>query len=82
MSFGDLTIRRGDYYGPVVNVASRLVDQAVPGEVLVITPVVDALGARNGPRAGFAFTPAGRRMLRGFADPVEVWTLRRAIATA
>lgn len=79
VSYGDLTIRRGDYYGPVVNVASRLVDQAVPGEVLVITPVVEAISTTAAP---FRFIPAGRRMLRGFAEPAEVWTLARSRSLA
>ncbi len=33
--YGDVITRHGDYYGPVVNLASRLADLAVPGEVLV-----------------------------------------------
>jgi adenylate cyclase len=71
--FGEVLFRHGDYYGPVVNRAARLVDAAIPGEALVDGTVVDAV---DDPR--MAFEPAGRRMLRGFADPVAVWSLARA----
>ena len=67
--FGDVISRHGDYYGPVVNLASRLADLAVPGEVLV-----DAETARSA--AGtFELRPAGRRQLKGFDHPVEVYSL-------
>jgi class 3 adenylate cyclase len=67
---GEVLFRHGDYYGPVVNLAARLVDAAIPGEVLVDRSVVEAVD--DGERR---FEPAGRRMLKGFADPVAVWTL-------
>ena len=35
VAFGDVITRHGDYYGTVVNLASRLAELAVPGEVLV-----------------------------------------------
>jgi class 3 adenylate cyclase len=71
--FGEVLFRHGDYYGPVVNRAARLVDAAIPGEALVDGTVVDAV---DDPL--MQFEPAGRRMLRGFADPVAVWSLARA----
>jgi adenylate cyclase len=70
--FGEVLFRHGDYYGPVVNRAARLVDAAIPGEALVDGTVVDAV---DDPL--IQFEPAGRRMLRGFADPVAVWSLAR-----
>ncbi len=68
LAFGDVLTRGGDYYGSVVNLASRLVDEAVPQEVLVTAEVVAAA-------TGCSFQPAGRRMVKGFHDPVAVWSL-------
>ncbi len=67
--FGDVITRHGDYYGPVVNLASRLADLAIPGEVLV-----DGATARSAADA-FEFREAGRRQLKGFDHPVEVYSL-------
>ena len=69
MGYGGVVLRGGDYYGSVVNLASRLVDEAVPLEMLVTAEVV-------GSAAGCEFEPAGRRMVKGFDDPVEVWSIR------
>jgi adenylate cyclase len=66
--FGDLISRLGDYYGPVVNLASRLADLAIPNEVLVDTSTAESATA-------FSFAPAGRRLLKGFDEPVEVHSL-------
>lgn len=65
LAHGDLVNIHGDYFGPVVNLAARLVDTAIPGEVLV----TDAVAGRVEAEA------AGRRMLKGFDDPVSVHTL-------
>jgi adenylate cyclase len=69
--FGEVLFRHGDYYGPVVNLAARLVEAAIPGEALVDASVVEAVKEDAGP----VFEPAGRRMLKGFDAPVAVWTL-------
>jgi class 3 adenylate cyclase len=68
VAYGDVLVRSGDYYGSVVNVASRLADVAVPGELLVTRAVVDA-------GTTFEFEPAGRRQLKGFPEPIAVWSL-------
>lgn len=68
LSYGEVISRRGDYYGPVVNLASRLTDEAIPGEVLVSKTVRDQA-------EDLSFEPAGRRLLKGFAEPVEVFSL-------
>ena len=53
LAHGDLVNIHGDYFGPVVNLAARLVDSAVPGEVLVDDTMA----------ASVETEPAGRRML-------------------
>jgi adenylate cyclase len=68
--FGEVLFRHGDYYGPVVNMAARLVDAAIPGEALVDGSVVEATKDET-----LVFEPAGRRMLKGFEAPVAVWSL-------
>ena len=70
LAFGEVVARHGDYYGPVVNLASRLSDEAIPGEVLVDEAVAAGVRAE-----GLVFEPAGRRLLKGFSDPVRVATL-------
>jgi adenylate cyclase len=71
--FGEVLFRHGDYYGPVVNLAARLVDTAIPGEVLV-----DASVAEEAKDEGLVFEPAGRRQVKGFDAPVTVWSLASA----
>jgi adenylate cyclase len=68
LAYGDVIVRGGDYYGPVVNLASRLVDEAVPQELLVTNELALAATA-------FQFEPAGRRMVKGFAEPISVQSL-------
>jgi adenylate cyclase len=74
--FGDVIARHGDYYGKVVNLASRLADLAIPGEVLVDP---DTATAASG---AFVFQPAGHRLLKGFDDPIEVLSLVGAVEPA
>jgi adenylate cyclase len=68
--YGEVLFRHGDYYGPVVNLGARLVDAAIPGEALVDTSVVEAVKDE-----GLSFESAGRRMIKGLATPVPVWSL-------
>jgi len=56
----------GDYFGPIVNLAARLVAVAEPGQVLASDPVVERLGDRR------TTIPLGPQQLRGFDDPVPV----------
>jgi class 3 adenylate cyclase len=65
----------GDRYGATVNCASRVSELAVPHEMLVTEAVRDA----TPDDAGFTFEPAGRRILRGFPDPVPLYSATRAI---
>jgi adenylate cyclase len=73
LATGELVIRGGDYYGPVVNLASRVADLAVPNELLVTAaPATEA----NSP--ALRFEPAGKRMLKGFVEPIVLLTVERA----
>lgn len=56
----------GDYFGPIVNLAARLVAVAEPGQVLASDPVVERLGDRRRTVA------LGPQQLRGFDEPVPV----------
>lgn len=73
LAYGDVLLRGGDYYGSVVNLASRLVDLAVPMEVLVTEPLADAA-------TGCRCEPAGRRVVKGFDEPIAVRSLYAANA--
>jgi len=70
VSAGDVLFRLGDYYGSVVNLASRLTAEAVPGEVLTDQPLADS--------PGMSVQPAGRRSLKGFSEPVAAWSVESA----
>ncbi len=76
LAWGDMLLRGGDYYGPTVNLAARLAEQAVPNELLVTPELVER--AR---RPGLHFEPAGKRMLKGFDAPVRLMTVERAAAS-
>jgi class 3 adenylate cyclase len=64
---GDVMLRDGDVFGPVVNLAARAAKVGGPGEVVAPTDV--ALSA------GLPFDPLGPLLVRGF-DPVEFCRLR------
>ncbi|MDO8361630.1 MAG: adenylate cyclase regulatory domain-containing protein [Actinomycetota bacterium] len=68
LAYGPVIASGGDLYGPVVNLASRIADIAIPGEVLVNDAIAQSVPAR-------VFEPAGRRRLKGFSEPVRLWTL-------
>jgi len=74
---GELVIRGGDYYGAVVNLASRAADLAVPCEILATADVRDEVAAAADLRA----EGAGRRLLRGFDEPVAFWSVTRSHPT-
>jgi adenylate cyclase len=72
VGYGQLLAREGDYYGPVVNQASRLTDLARPGQVLVSSELAAALA----PAAGIAARRYGVRRLRDIGR-VEIFRLER-----
>ena len=69
---GDVTLKGGDVFGPVVNLAARVVREAAPGEVLVAGSGLEA--ARQ---ATARLEPVGPRRLKGFADPVPLYRVER-----
>lgn len=73
LAFGPLLMRGGDYFGPNVNLASRMAELAVPREVLVTEEVARLAGG-----AKLRFEPAGKRMLKGFDEPVALYAAVRA----
>jgi len=72
VSSGTVLALDGDYFGPVVNLAARLVGVAEPGDVLASFDVVERIGDRR------AATSLGPQQIRGFSDPVEIYRLARA----
>jgi adenylate cyclase len=72
LAAGEVLSREGDYFGPVVNLAARAVKLADPGAVLA-SPEVARQSAD-----GYRFTSAGRRGLKGFDEPVELFRVERA----
>jgi adenylate cyclase len=73
LAAGSVVSQEGDYYGPVVNLASRLVELARPGTVLVSSEVRDALA--DDP--AFVWRRLRSRRIRDIGR-VEVWALERA----
>jgi adenylate cyclase len=70
IAFGDVISRYGDYYGPIVNLAARLVDIAPSGGVVVTREIAERA------KDGFAFEPETPRVLKGIDAPVEHFRLR------
>jgi class 3 adenylate cyclase/alpha-beta hydrolase superfamily lysophospholipase len=73
---GDVIREDNNVYGGAVNIASRISGLSAPGEVLVSRTVADL--ARTS--AGVAFEDRGERPLKGVADPVRVFAVRRGMA--
>ncbi len=74
LAVGQVIVRQGDFYGPTVNLAARLVASAEPGTALADTELHSRLASV---RAGYGFAPAGRFQLAGFDEPLEVFQLIR-----
>jgi class 3 adenylate cyclase len=74
LAFGDVMVRQGDFYGPTVNLAARLVASAEPGTALTDRSLHERL-ARV--RLGYTFAPVGRLSLAGFSETVEAYQLLR-----
>jgi adenylate cyclase len=66
--------RAGDWFGSPVNVASRVTRAARPGTALVAESARDAVGNA----AGFDWSSAGGRHLKGVSGEVKLFGVRRA----
>jgi class 3 adenylate cyclase len=69
LAYGRVLAQDGDYFGPPVNLASRLVSIAEPGQVLAADDLVGVLGA------GVLAVPGVPQLLRGFDEAVTPYTL-------
>ena len=72
--YGDAVYRDGDYFGGQVNLAHRVVNRALAGEVLVTDSVCGAIAASDRLR----FEGIGRVSLKGFPTPTELFVVRSA----
>jgi adenylate cyclase len=72
--FGEVVAQDGDYYGPNVNLAARIVAHAEPGQVLASATVAGALA----PQGAITTCAAGEREVRGFEEPVAVFAVVRS----
>jgi adenylate cyclase len=72
LHWGRAVYRDGDYFGGDVNLAHRIVNRALGGEVLVTASVADAIG----PSGYLEFDPIGEVELPGFPAPVELFVVR------
>jgi adenylate cyclase len=71
---GEAVYRDGDYFGSQVNLAHRVVNRALAGEVLVTDRVAEAIEGRE--RLGLE--PIGRVSLKGFPAPTDLFVVRAA----
>lgn len=71
VAHGSVHVQAGDYYGRPVNLASRLTGIAKPGSVLLDPAAKDAAGA------GFDYSFAGEKRLKGFDSRTKLFRARR-----
>lgn len=70
--YGDAVYRDGDYFGGQVNLAHRVVNRALAGEVLVTDSVCSAIAASD----RLHFEGIGRVSLKGFPSPTDLFVVR------
>jgi len=73
LALGQVLARDGDYYGPPVNLAARIVDVARPSRVVASDELRDALL----PSGRFSFRRLPPKRLRGMGHP-PLWAVARA----
>lgn len=72
MHTGSAVARDGDWYGQGVNLASRVLSAAEPGEVVLTAATRDAVGGAVLPGQ---LRPRGRKALKNVREPVELFAL-------
>jgi adenylate cyclase len=72
LHYGAAVFRDGDYFGGDVNLAHRIVNRALGGEVLVTERVVEAIPDSEHLR----FDPIGEVVLKGFPEPISLFIAR------
>ena len=70
---GPLLFDQGDYFGRTINVASRIVNLAKPGQVLVGEALVGTV-----PEVGFRLGELGTFEVKGVANPIRIYEASRA----
>ena len=66
---GEAQERDGDYFGPPLNLAARLMGAAGGGQIVVSEVTAAVLAGRS----GVALVDLGGQRLRGVADPVRAF---------
>ena len=61
----------GDIHGAIVALASRIVDQAEPGGIVVADSVRQLAIGKN-----YTFVALGETSLKGFDDPLLLWSVQ------
>ena len=70
VAYGSVLAREGDFYGPVVNLASRIVSIANPGSILVSDGIQKALSGKSKHR----LVPLRPRYLKDLGS-VQLWVV-------
>ncbi len=68
LNAGEPVAEDSDLFGTAVQLASRICDRAVPGEILASNVVRELVAGK-----GFLFSDLGETELRGFEDPVRIY---------
>jgi adenylate cyclase len=71
---GEAVYRDGDYFGSQVNLAHRVVNRALAGEVLVTDRVAEAIADRD----PLGLEPIGQVSLKGFPTPTDLFVVSAA----
>jgi adenylate cyclase len=68
---GEAIPQGGDWFGPPVNLASRITEAARPDSVLADSAAVEAAGEE------FSYSRAGQHRFKGLKRPVKLFRVRR-----